>query len=184
MASHKVNSSRRYVYGFRLVTICRRRLHRTKHQRNLQSVAVCITPFGCDHDYPPVPWRGLGWPSALTMDCTPVSTCERTAQHSRPSFGFGDMKRGAVPGWQFVRVQHRPHSSRSTLRRMSLEVTYFLFTIEHPVLRRYLRAQASFQMFQFETGTRRRTREMNAVTKPLYRQVATENWSSTHALAA
>ena len=58
MARHKVNSSRRYVYGFRVVTIYQRRVHRAKHQWNFQSVALCIAAFGIAHGYPARPaWR-------------------------------------------------------------------------------------------------------------------------------
>jgi len=58
MIRHKVNSTRRYVYGFRVVTICQRRVHRTKHQWNFQSVALRIAAFGIAHGYSIRPaWR-------------------------------------------------------------------------------------------------------------------------------
>src|SRR3984893_9632756 len=49
LAPPKVNSSRRYIHGVRWVTSCQRRVHRTKHQGNLPSVAVCIATFRSGH---------------------------------------------------------------------------------------------------------------------------------------
>jgi hypothetical protein len=49
---HKVNSSRRYIYGFRLVAILQMSVNRAKDQRNLQSIAVRITTIRCGHGCP------------------------------------------------------------------------------------------------------------------------------------
>ena len=78
MARQEVHPSRRYVYGFLRVAICPWRVHRAKHQGNLQSVAMCLPALRCSHGRPlPCAGASLGWHGSLAVNCIPRSSWER-----------------------------------------------------------------------------------------------------------
>ena len=78
MARQEVHPSRRYVYGFLRVAICPWRVHRAKHQGNLQSVAMCLPALRCSQGRPlPCAGANLDWRGALAVNFIPWSLWER-----------------------------------------------------------------------------------------------------------
>ena len=159
LARHKVNSSRRYIHGFRWVTICQRRVHRTKHQGNLPSVAVCIATFRSGHG------RSLrtdreGHSREFVRTALRIRPARRNkkwrAQDSvcarlrcvevkcfsplpRPVFRFGGIKNVAPsPRVAVLSASHTARTAlRSTRRKNVSGGDLFLFGTEHGVPTRY-----------------------------------------------